>query len=318
MKVLVCVNHGIGNAIMALPLTRALKLLGHEVHVVVAELRGSDQVFKDNADIAEVHYQHECPGGFDVACCTQWCVPYIRGTCTRAKKFLMIEPGRDIPEDRIGKFDCRWLFDRYTKHEIEYNVDLARELGYEGPVPDAELPRSEPGLRVYEGKGVAIGIGYYKGDDHSYGKHWGHKNYVELCRRLARDGFIPILIGGDDDIANGIEIIRLARAQNDAIGNSIQNMTGRMALPGTFTLLSRYSAYIGNETFTVPATAALGVPCLSLVFDGMDFMSSPHKTYPYPEGMALYGKKVNMTVDLVYEMFTKFLEVGPWAKIERV
>lgn len=299
MKILVCTRSGIGNAITALPLVNVLNQMGHEVSVNIAEERGSRTLFKHLPYIKAIYDQRESIPQHDLAMCTVVCNGYHNGTCKHGEKFRMIEPGRKDAD--------YFSIHRYTKHEFEHNMDLARGLGYTGTLPTPELPRQKVKVTRDKGENIILGIGHLKGDGNSERKHWGNENWATLADILTDNGYHPIVLGGMDDAPNAEEIVKLAKCNLEVHTD--------LALQEAFYLFTECGRCITNETMLVPASYGI-VRCLSLIFT--EALNNPKKTYPYKQGVALHGSRKDITPEIVFENYTRMIEDGPWTKIQPI
>lgn len=294
MRALVCVVHGIGNCIRTLPLINALNLLGYKVDVRLNRKRGAEPIFKAHAGVAKVFDTAVKLSGYDVACCTQICGHFHKG-CAIGRKTLMIEPGRVRPSGPPS-------LGGYKKHEIDYNMDLARELGYTGELPSFDLTTADSPANFKGANVVALGIGYLKMDDYSYRKHWGNEHFARFAELLAKAGFLPVLLGGASDRSNAEDITKLANTE-------LVSYWDQLSLAQTFDVLSQCRAVVCNETMMVPAASALSVPCLSLVFQEAKH-SNLVKNRPYRNGAAIHDKRAVVTPTRVLQRLTSLLDSG--------
>ena len=300
MNIIVCSASGLGNAITALPMTQAVIEMGHKVSVRIAAERGTRELFENLEGIGPIYDHHDHIPKHDLALCTHICGGYTNATCKIAEKHFMIPPGHTGCD--------RYSIKRYTKHEFEHDMDLARRLGWTGKMPNTMLP-IEPAPIKTTRKHIGIGLGHYKNED-GIKKHWGNQNFSNLCRLLISADYIPVLLGGDDDKPNAEEIISMAREY----GKKIVDMTG-VPMGQTFHFMANCGLLITNETMLVPASRCL-CNCISFIFD--EALHNSTKTYPYPTGVALCGKKKDITPGVVFGYFKRMLDNGPWAKTQPV
>lgn len=300
MHALVCALSGIGNSINALPLIQALGKLGYKIDVRISENRGTRVLFENHPNVDKVHDIAVTLPKYDIACCTHACQAFFQ-ECGWGKKTYMIKPGR------VNDFRPEFLSKRFEKHEVEYIFDLARELGYNGPVIKPILPVEKFEVELDE-KTVLLGIGYLKGDlGKSWRKHWGNENFAEFAKLLIKNGYDPILIGGKSDSENTKEIIKL-------VGEGVRAFTD-LSLPQTFYLMNKCRLCVTNETCLVPAAQRL-CHCLSLVFKEAKHI--PMKNYPYPSGVALFGPHDIITPKVVMTHLQRLEKGGPWTKVQPV
>lgn len=176
MRILVGKCFGLGNACLSVPMIKAIISMGHSVDVLcgsTADDFGADDVLY-NLNVRL--FKDIAPDGYDVAIMS---IPFdgrwVNGTHYQA---TMVIDGRKRPGnvDRLG-------FDMWEKHEVEYQMENARELGYSGPTPDGRfLPHGVPDEDL-----VYLGTGF-KRDPGGFGKskHFGTTRYALLIREIAR------------------------------------------------------------------------------------------------------------------------------------
>lgn len=300
---LVCSLSGIGNAITTLPLIQTLHGMGYVVDVRAGLSRGSGPLFKAHPCVRKVHDVGEVGiKSRSIACCTHICQHYHQGCRLGREQVLMIEPGRvkDFSVDSMK---------RYYKHEIEHNMDLARDLGYKGPTPLPQIPFVPYQGKFSERRMVVLGVGYCKDDKHSERKHWGNENFARLADLLLGSGFAPVVLGDEGDRKN---VEKIAKLSNGDGVRCVVNLPLLEAL-GFF---AGAVACVTNETMLVVASAAFRVPCLSLIFK--EALHHPPKTYPYPDGVALFGFRTVLDAGTVFDYFLKLRAGGTWKRWTKV
>ncbi|KAB2675581.1 MAG: glycosyltransferase family 9 protein [Verrucomicrobia bacterium] len=148
------------------------------------------------------------------------------------------------------------------EHEAESCARFLRALGAGAADPRLELHWSATADREAStmvpatfgnGGWVALGVGASQRE-----KLWPLERFVEIARRMRARGWSLVLVGGGDlsDPAG-----RLARE----IGEGVLDLTGRLSLPATASLLSRCRLYVGNDTGPMHVAAAVGVPVVEIV-----------------------------------------------------
>lgn len=258
MKILVGKTFGIGNAVLSIPMIKALSSLG-EVDLLIGcttDDFGAVEVFSYlKPNIIKEIWINQIPFGFretyDVAVMA---IPFDgrwrNGAHFNAKEVV---DGRKRPGnvERLG-------FDMWEKHEVEYQMENARVLGFTGKTPDCSFL---PEQTEVDDDLVYIGVGY-KRDPGGFGasKHFGNERYAELIReiRSIRPGTKFCSTGGPSDlIMSGYQIIRYL--QND--GSYAFRTFG---LQESFRSLLECKAYIGNDTGMMHVAASTGMPTCGL------------------------------------------------------
>lgn len=263
MRILVGKTFGIGNAVLSIPMVKALGTLG-DVDVLVGSTNddvGASAVFGEMLDARLIGKLWIAPSQppaipfdlretYDVAVMA---IPFdgrwANGRDFHAKAVI---DGRKRPGnvERLG-------FDMWEKHEVLYQMENAYELGYAGPVPDAGfLPNivRDPDL-------VYLGLGY-KRDAGGFGlsKHFGNERYAALIDAiLARHpGTRFVSTGGPTDMIEVAYQIHRHRGRVDAFRFQ------PLALRPSFDILAGCGAYLGNDTGMMHVAASTGMPTCGL------------------------------------------------------
>jgi ADP-heptose:LPS heptosyltransferase len=262
MRILVGKTFGIGNAVLAVPLIKSLMQFGY-VDVLV----GSTQDDYGAVDVMRL-FQETWPSPgryvnkifvdsvpdsedpYDVAIMA---IPFDgrwkNGIHFRANRVLDCRrrPG-DV--DRLG-------FDMWKKHEVEYQMENSRELGYEEETPDcsflSKIP-SDPDL-------VYVGLGY-KRDAGGFGKskHYGNDNYADLLSEIKRIRpsvkFVSTGTVGDL-VQSWAQIVK-------RLDSTEYYRFPMLDLKFSFRELAGCGAYIGNDTGMMHVAASLDIPTFGL------------------------------------------------------
>lgn len=156
--------------------------------------------------------------------------------------------------DRLG-------FDMWKKHEFEYQMENARELGWEGPPPPGSfspLPKDVDNDLIYVGYG-------YKRDPGGFGlsKHFGNKRFADLMReiRKIRPATTFVSTGNiKDTMESGYGIIR--ELQDTSFYRC--GFGDRGGLKESLDIIGGCKAYIGNDTGMMHVAASMGKPTCGL------------------------------------------------------
>lgn len=259
MNILVGKTFGLGNAVLAVPMIKALSTLG-KVDVLVGSYDddfGAVDVFMNLASLGFVSsvFKDIAPHDYDAAVMS---IPFDgrwkNGVHYGAKR-VYDERRRPGNVDRLG-------FDMWKKHEAEYQVDNARVLGFSGDTPDSSFMKLDPDDRP-DPDLVYLGIGY-KRDFNGFGasKHWGNERYTRFVRAVT--GLRPstkfISTGNMRDMIEvGAPIMRVMK-ELDAHYTCHTD-----PLRESFARLAGCSAYFGNDTGMMHAAASLGMPTFGMM-----------------------------------------------------
>jgi ADP-heptose:LPS heptosyltransferase len=271
MRILVGKTFGLGNAVLAIPLLKALSENGAKVDVLIGsgpDDYGALDVFTqlqitfsdDDAQLGQVinHiWIDSVPrhvASYDVAIMA---IPFDgrwqNGVHYQAERVM---DGRKRPGnvDRLG-------FDMWQKHEVEYMMENARELGYQKETPSSWF--GIPDSSAIDHDFVYVGIGF-KRDPGGFGlsKHFGAERYAALMKaiRQIRPGTKFVSTGGAADMMESYQIIRALRDQN----YSDYYRCDLGGLQKAFGVIAKCGSYIGNDTGMMHVAASLSMPTMGL------------------------------------------------------
>lgn len=260
MRILVGKTFGIGNACLSVPMVKALATMG-EVDVLVGSSPddyGSFHVFdhlRDLGYVQRIYVNDSTVDEYDVAVMA---IPFdgrwTNGVHYNARRVI---DGRKRPDnvDRLG-------FDMWKRHEAEYQMDDARELGYEGTMPDGSFINmdglADPDCCIEQDPDlVYLGIGY-KRDPGGFGlsKHIGNSNLVGFIRgvRSIRPSVRFVSTGGLRDLQEvGVPVMR-------EVGGHPTYTCHVDSMDSSFRRLAGCRAYFGNDTGMMHVAASLSLP----------------------------------------------------------
>lgn len=266
MRILVGKTFGIGNAVMAIPMIKALIGLNHEVDVLVGTL-------PDDFGAYEVLRYLACSGGVRGV----WqnnapMKPLARREYDVAVMSIPFDgrwqEGRDFLAHTVC--DCRTRPDPSTtgliswkRHEMEYQMDFARTLGWATAPPPTNFLRDPP---VRLARTVYFGMGYKK-DQLGFWKikHWGFENFVELARMILQDHPENKIVTTGSPVDFQLDIAPVMRAIGQRVGHQRFIYHGSR-LDDSFRMVSSSKFYVGNDTGMMHVAAAEGVTTLGLFF----------------------------------------------------
>jgi heptosyltransferase-2 len=155
------------------------------------------------------------------------------------------------------------LDDRTSKHEVDHNLDIIRQLGGIVQKNSLEIWLSKEDKAyadmilitddsVTDHKLIAFVLG--AGDPK---RKWSLRNFIELGLWLKEHSIHILVIGGEEDKHLGIELQK-------AIGDTVINVTGKATLRQTAALLERCLLYVGNDAGPMHLAAAAGIPVIMI------------------------------------------------------
>lgn len=253
MNILVGKTFGIGNAICAIPMIKAIKSLGHKVDLLIGSFPddfGAREILKNQG---ENLYFHSVPDRtYDLAIMA---MPFDgrwkNGIHYRANQVWDERPRPD--PSTMG-------FSSWQKHEIEYQMDWARQLGFAGETPncsfttDDELLGDFPPALVWKEKCIYVGVGYKK-DAAGFWKqkHFGNEKFAKLIKLLL-DSDPQVLVRSTGDVTDmQLSMFPISKMVNN--GNYITQVTN---LEKSFLVMASCGSYVGNDTGMAHVAASLG------------------------------------------------------------
>ena len=275
LRVVVLQTSFLGDSLLTLPLLRRIKDSLTKANLAVVTLPKHAEVFRGNAWVDEVILDDKrgAHGGllglwriaaflrekdFDLAVIPHrsfrsafvaWLagIPRRVGFSASAGSFLLT--------DRVP---FSWL-----AHDLERNLALAKPLGaVTGPSMGEERyiapPRPSTALAErLNDAGLRSGdrlVGVHPGAAWNT-KRWDSSRFAELCRRLAKTGLKPVLVGGPGDAALGAEIAQASGAAD---------LTGKTDLADLKALMGMLSLFVTNDSGPMHLAAAAGVPVVAV------------------------------------------------------
>ncbi len=257
MKILVGKTFGIGNACLSVPMVKALSTIG-EVDVLIGSSLddlGAYDVFFELRRLGCVQniWVDSAPGQIEYDAAVM-AIPFD-GRWQNGRDFTAkrVMDGRKRPGnvERLG-------FDMWKKHESEYQMDDARELGFKEsltPPPNfLDHPEISTG-RIY------LGLGY-KRDPGGFGlsKHWGNERYINFIHevRRLRPGTTFVSTGNVSDLyQTGSPLMR-------SVGPEVLTFEF-LPIGRSFDVVRSSLAYFGNDTGMMHVAASLGLPTFGLM-----------------------------------------------------
>lgn len=270
-RILIVQDEGLGNSILTTPMIQALAALqpAWQIDVLVNRSKGSDLVFNNWKLVNKI-----------------WDKTEFISLRKNMYYYIVLEchPRHDLPQNikyrrrqRIAIYprsgiDYHWLF---KKHEVEYLLDMARGLGYEGSRPPLrKLIGDSNYMFSFSPNMVAIGIGYYKGlraDGRDWSdRHWGNESFLQLCQTLQQSGFRPVLVGDARDHEKDGRSLTAC---------GIESICGKLSLSQVIDFLSHCYAFIGNDTGLMHMAASVEIPTIGLFVHTSSIKSRPLGTH---------------------------------------
>lgn len=266
--ILVQVSFGIGNAIMKTPMLIALRRLYPVTPIDVwcchtpayHTLEGLREHWNQPDPLFNVYKRSASPGGHSIAIIT---VPQDE---TFRRSAMAIQYVEHIQE-KLELFKSR--------HEVEVNMDLVRQLGYKGLTPVPRVFISKETQQKIDEKLIKYQFSKYKAviaihngslDTRLWRlKRWGEDKIVKLISAFKKRNILPVFIGtkGDTIVKN----------------NGVVNFVDILDIKQTAAVLARCSLLVSTDSGPAHLADAVGTP--SIVLFGATY---PDKNKPYTYG----------------------------------
>ena len=251
MKILVLAVFGIGNTINKTPMIQALRRLYPDARIdMVCQDKGVDVVrgwrelgsvwsYRDAREICE-------KPGYDYYVVTR----PANGWLTH-----VVPPGGKL----VGGWDDKECWD---KHEIEWNMDLAYQMGYEGPVPDPHFEigsEYEPIPGPHDRELIGVHVDCLPGWEW---KHWPLEHWAALIRMFDPEKYRIVLQGGPTGRDDAKELLRVLGKY--AIDVGVVDMVGGLTLKQSGWLLKQFRLFVTVDSGPSHMASALKVPVITL------------------------------------------------------
>ena len=149
-------------------------------------------------------------------------------------------------------------------HQVDEYAALVRAVGAPDVAatptwrraPDRGLDAEAAALLVPLGGGPLVGL--HLGAAGGSAKQWGPTAFAALARRLARDGLVPVLLGGPTDTLMEAAVLDAGH------GQPVASLVGRDRPALLPALLGRLACLVSGDTGVAHLAAALGTPTVTL------------------------------------------------------
>ena len=295
MRLLIRATNWVGDAIMALPALQAVRKRFADAHIAILALPYVAQIYNGQgvADELIVYDRKGEHAG-------------IRGrerlaAVLRAKKFdtaFLLQNAFDaawivwragIPE-RIGyDRDARGILltralpvpgvGEIPAHEKFYYLELLRRAGWLEGLPEVEEislhvsaeqeNRAEEKLRACGARAGAMRIAVGAGASYGSAKCWPPERFAEALNRLRRERDSDVVLFGTPGEAE------VSAAIQAGLAEQALDLTGKTEIAELPALLSRCSAFLGNDSGAMHVAAAVGLPVVAVFGPTDPFGTAP-------------------------------------------
>lgn len=306
MRVLVGKTFGIGNAVLSVPMVKALALAGHDVDVLVGmgpddfgarQVFGELSCFQGSPEIGHV-WLESVPFAVTPHDVAVMSIPYD-GRWRNGIEFF----ARDVIDSRKRPGNVERLgFDMWEKHEVLYQMENAESLGFKGPIPSSQfMPRSS----VVDPDLIYLGIGF-KRDPGGFGasKHIGNDRIASIVREVRRIRPQTRFVSTGtqrDAVEVGFPITRALGIQ--LTDRSSFYRMDVLGLEDSFRIVSGCSAYLGNDTGMMHVAASFNMPC----FSGMLSLDLIRKNHPFCDSWSAFLIDQQAPAERIARDFVEFV-----------
>lgn len=258
-RVLVVKPSGIGNMILFLPALSILRTMLPEAIIDVACYPAEVPVISEHVDnIIICKKKDVTTSALDV-------VDLERKIADKVYDLAIYPPFSNLERPtllllhRISYHLFHTYVDFTYRHELEWNMDIVRKMGYDGEIPQAELPIEKVELPVTNLPRIGVHAGASI-STHMQKKMWPKKYWIDLIRSLVSDYFIIFLGSGqEEEYAEDI----IAQIPSEFKKN-VFNSAGKFPLPQTFSIISQCHYSLNNDNGLMHAAAALKIPLIGI------------------------------------------------------
>jgi heptosyltransferase-2 len=268
----------LGDAVLTLPLLRALKdrYPDAEIHFFVRA--GVQSVFEGQPEIAQVRpfAKRGTQKSLNAAVRLGWEIGregFDLWISTHTSLRSALVAGATGIKRRIG-YNRPW-YNRvaYTETvdrrfgelaEIERLMELVRPLGINGPAPEARLVLPGKAVQVADHFWETFGfdrpvLGIHPGSTWPT-KCWPVEYFGEIVSRAANEGAHVLVFAGPGEEAVAAQVVDLAQADPQRV----TNLAGQLSLPELAAYLGRLDAYLTNDSGPMHLAWTQDVPLVAL------------------------------------------------------
>ena len=252
-RILVCMQEGIGNAVEATPMVAAFRSAMPRAHITILTPPGD--LFEGWCVVdREVHAGSELAGArFDHT--------FIAWSAS-----LPAHTPASCDFGRVHYPRCL-LYEWLLAPEREYNMRLARAMGYRGDAPPPFVAMQHVPDRPHHPRRIAVCPGGRADRGHG-GKRWMHwAALIEIL--LERESEVEVcIVGGPDDPLGG----QLPESSR------VCDMRGALSLAQSAWMLRHSALAVGNDCGPMHIADAVQTPCLTLFGPTCELKNGPrHK-----------------------------------------
>jgi len=257
-RVLIVKPSGVGNLVMSTPALSALRELLPNAHLTMLCFRAEASIAAPLVDEVLIIGKDTKTGAVDSSEIDQL-IAMRRFDIAIYPPFTNLGKPTPLMERKIAHHVVHPSVDYVTRHESEHALDLARMLGWEGPVPLPAVPVSRPSAMLPPTKsyvGVHIGA---SGSAHMQRKRWPIDKWKMVVEEIASEWQV-VFFGGAEE-----------RPEIESLISSLPDQArARCAvfpdapLEEVAHAIKEAAAFLSNDSGLMHVAAAVGTPVVAV------------------------------------------------------
>ncbi|MBN1796644.1 MAG: glycosyltransferase family 9 protein [Sedimentisphaerales bacterium] len=248
-NILVILGSGVGNAIESTPLVRAIRHIWPKSKITIRP--PACGLFDNWSDVDKIAYSpQELKGMHFDHTFVAWA-----GSISQNKGYCPLGQIHFTQDGQNTKAE---------KSERQYNIDILRRLGYEGPTPKPYVHSEKPKVQI---PASVFRICIVPGGNAEF--KWRHKRwpyYGKLVRILLdkHSDIQIVILGAKDDYIEG-----------DFSGGRVIDLRGRLSWPQTAWVIKNSKVTIGNDCGPMHITGATDTPAVIIYGPTCEIKNAP-------------------------------------------
>lgn len=315
-RILVIRTDRIGDVVLSTPVLKALRDNYPQSHIAIMVSPQAQELVEGNPYINEVIVYDKDKKDRGIAGFLRFVIALKKKRFDLAillhtkKRTNLITYFANIPR-RIGYHDKKFGFlltdkiedtrGQGLQHEVEYCLDIVRELGLKVGKSLPYVPLSKDALkwveRILEEHEIKKSdkiIGIHPGAS-CISKRWLKERFIFLADKLIDDYRVKVLI-----VASGADDIAIANDVAKNIRYPVVNLAGKTTLAQLAALLKRCAVFISNDSGPVHIASSVATPVIS-IFGRNQAGLSPVRWGPLGERDTYLHKEVGCSVCLAHK-----------------
>jgi len=298
-RILVIATPGIGDALLATPLVRSLKLAFPRATIDMI-VRDGRAIVDCNPDLSRVLVRRRRPPFWDdlkfmARVARRYDLAVSTSTTDRAFIYMLVAASRRVgvvasltPKSWWKRKIARCVWADPDVHTLSRNLELAGLLNIErhwGLVIPGNPPNAETGSEIQRLESSNLPYAVIHMKPASAAREWPSGYWQSVIESLGQRGLAVAATGGGDSAERAYVAEILSRwAPGRKNHPGVFDLAGQLSFGDIARLLQRATVYIGIDTSTTHVAASTGVPTIAL-FGPTDVV----RWGPWPRGLEQTG-----------------------------